>query len=111
MTEETIFETALHKASPAERSAYLAEACGGDAALRQRVEALLAAHQDAGDFLDRPAAEQVAAGMREPGGHPTQAATEADAGDDDREALPFLAPPGRPGSLGRLSHYEVTGVI
>ncbi len=51
---KAIFLSALEKASPAERSAYLDEACAGDAALRQRVEALLQAH-DAGDsFLESP---------------------------------------------------------
>ncbi len=43
-------------ARPAEaRAAYLDEACGGDAELRRRVEALLQAHDDAGSFLNRPA--------------------------------------------------------
>src|SRR5262245_51711170 len=36
---------------PAERSAYLEVACAGDAPLRQRVEALLAAHDQPGAFL------------------------------------------------------------
>jgi hypothetical protein len=42
-----IFLDALDRA-PADRAAYLDEACGGDAALRQRVEALLRAHDDPG---------------------------------------------------------------
>ncbi len=37
--------------APGERSAYLDQACHGDAAFRQRVEALLNAHEEAGDFL------------------------------------------------------------
>ena len=32
MIEETIFAAALEKKDPAERAAYLAEACAGDAA-------------------------------------------------------------------------------
>ena len=44
MSERDIFIAALQKEQPAERSAYLDEACAGDAALRRRVEALLAAH-------------------------------------------------------------------
>jgi hypothetical protein len=36
----TIFGEALECASPAEQAAYLDHACGGDAALRARVEAL-----------------------------------------------------------------------
>jgi tetratricopeptide (TPR) repeat protein len=48
----TIFSAVLERGSEAERSAYLAEACGDDAELRQRVEALLRAHQQAGEFLE-----------------------------------------------------------
>src|ERR1039457_277466 len=39
-----------------ERAAYLDEACAGDAALRQRVEELLQASDEAGRFLENPAA-------------------------------------------------------
>jgi tetratricopeptide (TPR) repeat protein len=42
---------------PAEWSRFLAGACGGDAALRRQVEALLAAHARAESFLERPADE------------------------------------------------------
>jgi hypothetical protein len=41
---ETIFFAALEKKTAAERAAYLDEGCGGDAALRLRVEQLLEAH-------------------------------------------------------------------
>ena len=46
-----IFSEALAKASPEERSRYLAQACGQDAALRRQVDALLQAHIESGDFL------------------------------------------------------------
>jgi len=39
----------------AERSPFLAGACGGDSGLRREVESLLAAHQKAGDFIEKPA--------------------------------------------------------
>src|ERR1019366_7649719 len=39
-----------------ERAAYLDEACAGDAALRQRIEELLQASDEAGNFLENPAA-------------------------------------------------------
>jgi serine/threonine-protein kinase len=45
----------LLELSPAERSAYLEQSCGTDGELRRQVEALLAAHAAAGDFLDQPA--------------------------------------------------------
>jgi tetratricopeptide (TPR) repeat protein len=49
--ENQIFNTALRFATRGERSAYLEGACAGDAALLQRVEALLQAHEHAGKFL------------------------------------------------------------
>ena len=52
--EETIFAAAL-ALPPEQRAACLDQACGGDAALRQRVETLLKAHA-AGAFLEEPAA-------------------------------------------------------
>ena len=53
-----LFAEAL-QLSPAERCAYLERACGADAELRQRVERLLKAHDQAGDFLEHPPAEAV----------------------------------------------------
>jgi serine/threonine protein kinase/tetratricopeptide (TPR) repeat protein len=48
----TIFTGALERDSEPERAAYLDEACGGDADLRGRVDALLRAHEQAGGFLE-----------------------------------------------------------
>src|SRR5262245_33277473 len=55
MDERSIFVGALDKTNEDERTRYLAAVCGEDAALRQRVEQLLAAHRAAGGVLDRPA--------------------------------------------------------
>jgi serine/threonine protein kinase len=55
MNEETIFATALEKSSADERARFLAEACGGDTALKKRIEALLSAHEQVDDVLDIPA--------------------------------------------------------
>jgi WD40 repeat protein len=52
MSERDLFIAALEKDHPAARDAYLAEACGGDATLLQRVKRLLRLHQDAGSFLE-----------------------------------------------------------
>src|SRR6516225_8665750 len=49
-SERSIFLAAIEKESPAERAAYLAEACGGDTSLRAEVEALLAAHGRLGEM-------------------------------------------------------------
>jgi hypothetical protein len=57
MTEESIFAAALEKHTAAERNAFLNEACGGDQALRQRVEALLKSHDEASKFLAEPILE------------------------------------------------------
>ncbi len=53
--EETLFAAALQWETPAQRAAYLDEACAGNTGLRGRVEALLHAVQDAGTFLDSQA--------------------------------------------------------
>ena len=49
--EKGIFCEALDRQSARERAVYLDAACGDDADLRARVEALLNAHQEAGNFL------------------------------------------------------------
>ncbi|WP_435005642.1 tetratricopeptide repeat protein [Tundrisphaera lichenicola] len=54
MTDESLFIAALEKSSPAARRAFLDQACGGDAGLRQRLELLLAGHDRATGILDRP---------------------------------------------------------
>ena len=54
-----IFHAALDRA-PAERSVFLANACGGDEALRHEVESLLASHEKGGSFIDSPAYEAAA---------------------------------------------------
>jgi hypothetical protein len=94
---EAVFFAALEKGTPAERAAHLDEACAGNAALRRRVEALLAAHPLVGQFLERPVAKTE--GLPPLG-------RECDAAD-----LSFLAPSSEPGSLGRLDHYVVLEIV
>jgi serine/threonine protein kinase len=55
MTERELFEAVLELA-PENRVAYLDGVCGGDAALRQRLEALFRKNDQAGSFLEEPAA-------------------------------------------------------
>jgi serine/threonine protein kinase/WD40 repeat protein len=50
-----IFLAAVEKPDPAERDAYLREACGQDEELRPQVDALLGKHAQAGSFLEPPA--------------------------------------------------------
>jgi serine/threonine protein kinase len=114
MIERTIFLAALDVDDPARRRAYLDQACAGDAALRRQVEALLAAHARSGTFLDVPAVDQ--ADSPRPGGGPS---TTGDLPPDgppsaeslDADVLALLAPAQRPGSLGRLDHYEVLELV
>src|SRR5262245_29653372 len=53
---ESVFFTALEKATPEARADYLNEACKGDAGLRRCVERLLDAHPKADAFLKTPPA-------------------------------------------------------
>ena len=79
-----IFQSALER-NPAERSAFLNQACAEDPALRSQVESLISSHDQAGDSIEAMAAE---------------AATEM-LGD------------GQPGPiLGKhISHYEVLSLL
>src|SRR5438445_4705775 len=54
--EEQIFEAALQFPTPEQRAAFVKGACGNDETLRQRVEALLKAHEHTSGFLDQPPA-------------------------------------------------------
>jgi predicted Ser/Thr protein kinase len=56
---KALFQGALEQ-PPAGRAQWLARMCGSDQSLRRDVDALLHAHETAGDFLERPA-EMVAA--------------------------------------------------
>ncbi len=50
-----VFHAALER-PPAERDAFLDEACAGDPAVREEVATLVARHDASGDFLETPAA-------------------------------------------------------
>jgi len=121
MTEEEIFLAAIDLARPADRATYLEKACGGNAELRRRVEALLAAHFKSGSFLDEPLGQQMGSGPKPPGPDHLKTRVANRRGDGDpNEGSPdgeepadlrFLSPPTRPDSLGRIGHYEVLQVV
>jgi non-specific serine/threonine protein kinase/serine/threonine-protein kinase len=73
MSEEEIFYQALTRRDPEERAAYLDQACGGDAALRASIEALLQANIGATGFMERTARDPDAT-VDSPGGEPPGAA-------------------------------------
>lgn len=56
---KALFHAALERAAD-ERPAFLADACGSDTALLAKVEALIAAAEQSGDFMDAPAYEVAA---------------------------------------------------
>src|SRR5947209_5704618 len=60
MNERDVFIAALQRENAADRSAFLAEACGGNADLRQQVEVLLRENEQLGSFLESPAAALAA---------------------------------------------------
>lgn len=62
---DAVFSQAIQIASAAERDAYIAQACGGDAALRQQIEERVAAHLQASNGTAKPA--QAAAHNSHPG--------------------------------------------
>lgn len=128
MNERGIVEAARSKPTAAEQTAYLDEACAGDAALRQRVESLLhtqetssisaegqgGAHPapDVTSAFDSATDVQEDAGAGRPGPSETAAeptlAPEAARPEQD---LAFLEPSEQPNSLGRLAHYEIRQVL
>ena len=59
---EPTFHEACRRPIGPEREAYLDGACGDDGELRERVELLLAAHDDSAGFLDSPAVSRTQAG-------------------------------------------------
>lgn len=127
MNEREIFQGALEYSDSAERRAYLDQACGTDAALRARIEALLFSHDSASRFLNVPALEQLTPQAE---GLPFQTADVPQAGavagsakvaaegegapEDEALAEPdlgFLNPPSQPGSVGTLGHYEILQLL
>src|SRR5439155_12785139 len=100
MTERDIFLAVLDLPDPAARTAYLDEACGGDTALRARVEALCRSHDAAGSFLAEPvvAAPEPDSGTRTLPPGRGQATPTGDTSGAADESLAFLSPSRRPDS-------------
>lgn len=62
----SVFDRVSEIDSPIERKNYLDQACGGDLALRAEVEALLAAHDQVGSFMQGTAAWETTASSMKP---------------------------------------------
>jgi serine/threonine protein kinase/tetratricopeptide (TPR) repeat protein len=54
VNELTLFAEALERTNPQDRAAFLDQACQSNSNLRARIERLLAQHEHASDFLERP---------------------------------------------------------
>jgi tRNA A-37 threonylcarbamoyl transferase component Bud32 len=102
------------KVLPDQWETFLKEACGGDEDLRRQVSELLQAHQQAGSFLEEPAAHLPAPTDLDPttnGAGIVAPAEVPEPNPGDELKLDFLNPSEKPGHLGLLGHYEVTEVI
>lgn len=126
---EVIFFAALEIEVPTQQAEYVREACHGDLRLQAQVEKMLQAHRRAGAFLKQPLIEQLAAAVDQthdldPGRNapPSTNATEENTitsdgpvpsllGVSEEGTFPYLQPPTRPNSLGRIGHYEVLQVL
>src|SRR4051812_43407118 len=92
MNERDFFIEALQRPDPAERAAYIEQACTDDAALRRRVEVLLEAHIEASGFLKGPAHPDPA--TAKPDSSPTMIATGFAPGPDPADTHPITGGPG-----------------
>src|SRR5918998_3490728 len=64
-----VFHLALER-EPQQRAAFLAEACGGDEAMRRDIDSLIEAHEKEGSFIDTPAFEMAAGWLADDAGEP-----------------------------------------
>ncbi|QDT08939.1 serine/threonine-protein kinase [Planctomycetes bacterium K23_9] len=103
MNEREIFTIALEKATQTARREYLDQVCGDDHALRQRVEDLLRAASEVGEFLEN-----------DPPGLVLTVCSDSPRvfGESLSDlSLDFLTPSNKPGCLGTLGQYEVVGLV
>ena len=133
MNERELFLAALDIDDPAERQAFLQDACSDNPELLRQVESLLASHEAQSQFLDTPVVEQLTEEPIADGGatvllsgavaddmddetaafNTSGANTMASDGDDSSDEIPlgYLSPSSREDSLGRLGHYEILEVV
>lgn len=113
MTEDSILENALAIRRPEERHRFLLMICGGDDVLLTKLQTRIQEiERSAGiDTEEQPRLRQAAVDR-------TVVVTATDAADaakadeaDETLDTSFLQPPSKPGSLGRLGHYEVIKVL
>jgi eukaryotic-like serine/threonine-protein kinase len=64
---QILFNAALERSDAAERARFLDEACGADAALRERVEKLLRAQEEVGAFMAQPSRKPAGLDLHQTG--------------------------------------------
>ncbi len=131
MNEREIFLSALEIDDLAARRAHIQTACAGDSELLARVESLLTLNDNQSQFLETPVVEQIsdagnAATMLVGDGSTQEESLDitvqnprgsipiteyVDDDSDNETSLGYLEPTSKPGSLGRLGHYEVLEVV
>lgn len=113
MNEREIFLAAIEIADPAERSAYLDQACTDNAELRAQVEELLTTHAETSQFLETPAAATESSVDQTilSGSSVTDDEPGAKLASGEAEFRKFLEQAARPGWLGRLAHYEIEKIL
>src|SRR4030095_5087950 len=111
MDREVAVFSAARRLPARERAAYLDQACAGDAALRQRVEELLQAGEEAGGFLQDPApgAQRPADALASPNPLQNAAAPGEETGDRIGLCYTIMASAGAPGEKAgdRIGRYKL----
>src|SRR6516164_2942429 len=103
LSVEEVFLQAVQK-DPAQRQAFLDTACA-DSKVRTRVQALLKAHDNAGDFLDSPAVQPAPSADNQ-----TPRTSHGETASSD-ETLDFLDRCDKPNRLGCLGNYEIVEIL
>ena len=109
MNEREIFIEALEHADPDRRCQFLDQACAGDDDLRQRVEALLRKHDQAGSFLNHPPVNELLTELTDPGSESD--ASHGSAATAEEISLDFLEPAQQSDGIGRLGQYEILEAV
>jgi serine/threonine protein kinase len=116
MDEQSIFLAVLEKTTSAERTAFLSEACEGNAVLQQRIEALLQRHDDAGSFLEHLPTELVGTAVmssikQEEDETPQDDGRNMAFERSEDSPLDFLRPSNKVGCLGTIGQYEINAIV
>lgn len=105
VTDSEIINEAHKRTDLNEREAFLAEACRDDPEQRQRIEARLAMTAADTFRLGPGPSPPPAPHQTHVGGLPPTQSTNSD------NLFSFVQPAARPGSIGRLDHYELTRIL